>query len=177
MFFDLFVLIFIGYAMYLGFKYGTHIELYRFGRVFLGMTISSMYGMSMGWKLTAMGIVSANNKAILSLIGFVVVFSIYWAISIGIVKVFAKYELHNHKLNNYIGIVANGIIAIIFITLTSFFTTQLSFAKDGYKAYLRDSSFSYIHMDRICRKSITKNVVNQITGDTAGQMIIDNAAK
>lgn len=177
MFFDLFVLIFVATAMYLGFKFGTHIELYRIGRVFLGMTVASMYGMSMGWKLTAMGIVSANTKAILSLIGFVVVFSIYWIVSLVVVKIFNKYELHNHKLNNYFGIFANGTIAIIFVALTSFFSTQLTFAQSGYKAYLRDSSFSYIHIDRACRKAITADVVNEITGDTPSHMVIENITK
>ena len=177
MFFDLIIIIFVIGAMYLGYKHGTHIELYRIGRVFLGMTLAGMYGMSIGWQLTSMGIVAANNKAILNLIGFFVVFTIYWIVSLVIVKLFIKLDLKNHKINNYLGVVANGTIAILFIMFTSFFTTQLSFAKDGYKAYLRDKSFSYIHMDRTCRKMITENVVKNITGDSTSQIMIGNITK
>lgn len=174
MIFDLLVLVVVVYAMYLGYKNGTHVELYRIGRVFLGMTLAGMYGTTLGWKLTSMGILSANDKAILSLIGFLVLFSIYWILTIVIIKVINIFSLHEHKLNNYIGIFANGFIALLFITFLSFMSTQLAFAKDGYKEFLRDSSFSYIHMDRLCRKVITVKVVDHITGDSAGQMAIDN---
>jgi len=177
MFFDFIVIIFVLGSMYLGYKYGTHIELYRIGRVFLGMTLSGMYAMPMGWKLTYMGILSANNVAILKLMGFFAIFTVYWIITIIIVKLFVKFDIHKHKINHYIGIVVNGTLAILFVTFTSFFTTQLAFAKDGYKAYLRDKSFSYIYMDRACRKAITEKVVKEITGDTASQIIINNVAK
>ena len=142
MLFDLVVIVFVSLAMYLGFKYGTHIELYRIGRVFLGMTISGLYGMSAGWKLTTMGIVSANSKAILHLIGFFVVFTLFWILSLLIVKIFVKFKLHKHKINRYLGLMANGTIAILFVTFTSFFSTQLVFLKDGYKNYLVNKSFS-----------------------------------
>ncbi len=177
MFFDFLVIVFVLGSMYLGYKYGTHIELYRIGRVFLGMTLSGMYGLPMGWKLTSMGILSANNVAILKLMGFFAIFTIYWIATIVIVKVFIKFDIHRHKINHYIGMVANGTLAVLFVTFTSFFTTQLAFAKDGYKAYLRDKSFSYIHMDRICRKAINAKLVNQITGDSASQIIIKNASE
>lgn len=176
MFFDFIIIIFVLVSMYLGFKFGTHIELYRIGRVFLGMTLSGMYSLPLGWKLTSMGILSANNVAILKLMGFIAIFSFYWIATILIVKLFIKLELRKHKINHYIGVVANGMLAILFVTFTSFFTTQLSFAKDGYKAYLRDKSFSYIHMDRICRKAINAKLVNQITGDSVSQIMIKNAS-
>ena len=177
MFFDLLVLILLGGAMYLGYRNGTHVELYRIGRVFVGMTLASVYGTSMGWKLTAWGILSANTKAIVSLVGFLFLFLLYWIISIIIVKLIAKFNLVEHKMNNYLGLVANGVIALLVIIFVSFISTQLSFSKDGYKAYLRDSSFSYIYMDRLCRKAITTDVVDEITGAGAGKIVIDNVAK
>ena len=174
MFFDLLVIILIAGAMYLGYKNGTHPELYRIGRVFLGMTLAGMYGTSMGWKLTSIGFLSANTKAIVTLVGFIFVFVIYWAISIAVVKLVSKYALQDKKINYYIGTVANGVIALLVIVFVSFISTQLSFTKDAYKAYLRDNSFSYIHMDRLCRKVITADVVDEITGDGAGKMVIEH---
>jgi hypothetical protein len=163
--------------MYLGYKYGTHIELYRIGRVFLGMTLAGMYGLAMGWKLTSMGIISANNVAILNLMGFFVIFTVYWITTILIVKLFIKLKLHKHKINHYIGVLVNGTLAILFVSFTSFFTTQLTFAKDGYKAYLTDKSSCYIYFDRLSRKAITKNVVKEITGDSTSQIMMSNIAK
>lgn len=177
MFFDLIVIVLISGAMYLGYKNGTHAELYRIGRVFLGMTLAGMYGTSMGWKLTSIGFLAANTKAIVTLVGFIFVFVIYWVLSIVAYKAVAKFALHEKKINNYIGTLANGVIALIVIIFVSFISTQLSFSKDGYKAYLRDSSFSYIYMDRVCRKVITEDVVGEITGDGAGKMVMDKIAK
>lgn len=177
MFFDLIVLILVGTAMYFGLKNGTHPELYRIGRVFLGMTIASVFGTSMGWKLTSWGILAANSKAIVSLVGFLLLFMLYWGLTILLVKWLSRYALHEHKMNNYLGLVSNGIIALLFITFVSFISTQLTFTKDGYKAYLRDKSFSYIHMDRLCRKAITADVVDEITGGGAGQIVVDNLKK
>lgn len=177
MFFDLLVILLIGGAMYLGYKHGTHPELYRLGRVFLGMTIASVYGASMGWKLTSWGIIAANNTAILGLIGFLVLFVTYWAFTIALIKLVQKYALKERKFNNYLGLISNGIISLLVITFISFFSTQLSFSKDGYKAYLRDSSFTYIYMDRVCRKAITADVVDEITGGGAGRKVMDNISK
>ncbi len=177
MFFDLIVLLLIAGAMYLGYRNGTHPELYRLGRTFLGMTLAGMFGTSMGWKLTSIGLLAANTKAIVTLVGFLTVFMLFWVVTIIVQKVFVRYEVHNHKLNNYMGMIANGIIALLVITFVSFISTQLSFTKDGYKAYLRDHSFSYIHMDRLCRKAITAEVVEEITGDSTGKMVVDKITK
>jgi uncharacterized membrane protein required for colicin V production len=177
MIFDFLVLILMAAAMYFGLKNGTHPELYRIGRVFLGMTIASVLGTPLGWKLTSWGVLAANNKAIVSLVGFLVLFSLYWVITIFLVKWLRRYALQEHKMNNYLGLVSNGIIALLVITFASFISTQLSFAKDGYKAYLRDKSFSYIYMDRLCRKAITADVVDEITGGGAGQKVVDNLNK
>ena len=177
MIFDLIVIVLLGGSMYLGLKNGTHPELYRIGRVFVGMTLASVLGTSFGWKLTSWGILAANNKAIVSLIGFLVLFSLYWAITLLLIKLLSKYALQEHKMNNYLGLVSNGVIALLVVTFVSFFTTQLAFAKDGYKAYLRDKSFSYIYMDRLCRKAITTDVVDEITGGGAGQIVVDNLKK
>jgi uncharacterized membrane protein required for colicin V production len=177
MFFDLLVILIVAGASFLGYKQGTHVEIYRLGRVFLGMTLSGLLGSPLGWKLTSMGILSANSSAIVSLIGFLIVFMLYWLISIVLVKVIVSMDMSDKKINNYLGTVTNGILALLFITFTSFISTQLSFAKDGYKEYLRDKSFSYIYMDRICRKVITADVVSEITGDGAGKMVLDKIAK
>lgn len=177
MFFDFIVLIVVIGAGYVGFIKGTHVEIYRLGRVFLGMTLAGLFGSSLGWKLTSMGILSANNSAILSLIGFFLVFLMYWLVSIAVLRVIVSLNLSDKKINKYLGTITNSVLALIFITFASFMSTQLTFAKDGYKAYLRDRSFSYIHMDRLCRKVITADVVNEITGEGAGKIIMKNISK
>ena len=177
MIFDIIVIFIVIFAMYLGYRGGTSIELYRLGRVFLGMTIAGSYGTSFGWKLTHMGILAANSKAILTLVGFLLLFVIYWVMTIILETLFVKLELHNTKLNNYLGMIANGIQALLIVTFVSFISTQMTFSKDGYKAYLRDNSFSYIHMDRISRKVITADVVDEITSGGPGTIMAEEATK
>ncbi|MDH5465410.1 MAG: CvpA family protein [Thiovulaceae bacterium] len=177
MIFDIIIIAIVIFAMYLGYKGGTSVELYRLGRVFLGMTLAGAYGTSFGWKLTHMGILAANSKAILTLVGFLLLFVLYWIITIILETLFLKFELHNSKLNNYLGMIANGIQALLIVTFISFISTQLTFTKNAYKAYLRDHSFSYIHMDRISRKVITANVVDEITSGGPGKIMAEEATK
>lgn len=177
MIFDLLVLVMLFLAGFIGYKKGTHVEIYRIGRVFLGMTLSGVFGSSLGWKLTSMGILAANNSAIVALVGFLLVFMIYWSISIVVIKIIQAQDMSDKKINNYLGTVTNVVLTLIIITFSSFISTQLGFSKDGYKAYLRDKSFTYIYMDRICRKVITPDVVQEITGDGAGKMVLDKISK
>lgn len=177
MVFDLFVLLITIGAMYLGYKGGTSEELYRLGRVFLGMTIAGSYGTSFGWKLTSMGLLAANTKAIVTLVGFLLIFIIYWVITLAIQALFNNLDLKKSKLNKYLGMLASGVQALLIIIFVSFISSQLTFSKDNYKAYLRDSSFSYIYMDRICRKVITADIVDDITGAGTGKKIASEIIK
>jgi len=162
MIFDLIVIVFIIAAIYLGYRLGTSLELYRLVKTFIILTVASAYSGNFGSILTKMGILKANDWAVLSLTGFLVLFLILWGIIYLIEKIFLAKDLHRSRLNRYLGMLLGGIQALILVTFISFMSTQLSFVKEGYKSYLVSHSTLYIHMDRLCRKIVTANFVDSI---------------
>ena len=162
MIFDLIIIALVAAAIYFGYRYGTSLELYRLVKTFVILTLASAYSGSFGSILTKMGILKANDWAVLSLTGFLVLFLILWGIIYLIEKMFLAKDLHRSKLNHYLGMLLGGVQALILVTFLSFMSTQLSFVKEGYKSYLISKSFIYIHMDRLCRKIVTANFVDSI---------------
>jgi len=162
MIFDFIIVALILGAIYLGYRYGTSVELYRLAKTFIILTLASAYSGAFGSVLTKMGILKANDWAVLSLTGFLVLFLIFWGIIYLIEKVFLSRDLHKSKLNHYLGMLLGGIQALIIVTFLSFMSTQLSFVNKTYKSYLIEKSSIYIHMDRLCRKIVTANFVDSI---------------
>lgn len=175
MIFDLIIIALLLGAIYLGYRFGTSVELYRLAKTFIILTLASAYSGSFGSILTKMGILKANDWAVLSLTGFLVLFLILWGIIFIIEKIFLAKNLHKSKLNRYLGMILSGIQALIVVTFLSFMSTQLSFVKKEYKAYLVENSAIYIHMDRLCRKIVTANFVDSILhkdGETSTEDIL-----
>lgn len=166
MLFDLIIIILIITAIYLGYKFGTSSELYRLAKVFIGMSFAGSYAETLGWTLTKSGFLLANDKAVLILTGYLIVFAVYWIVINGLERLFVSLDLKNSKFNSYLGMVANAVQAILFLSFMAFMSTQLSFVKKGYKPYLVKHSFIYIHMDRLCRNFITADFVKEVTKDS-----------
>ena len=165
MIFDLFIIALIAGAGYLGYKYGTPKELYRLIKIFVVLSAAGAYGDSFGRWLTHIGLLRANDWAVLSLTGFLLVFAIVWGIIRAIETLSISQNLKESKTNSYFGIIANIIIAVFITTFASFMSTQLSFTNKSYKQYLVNNSFIYIHMDRACRKVLTAEFVNDMISD------------
>lgn len=168
MIFDLVIILLLGLAVYAGYKYGTSKELYRLAKVFIGITVASSYGANFGHLLTKIGLLKANDWAVLTLTGFLLLFVVYWIIVYFLEKLFSHLDFEKSKLNRYLGMLSNFIQALLLLTFFSFMSTQLSFVKDGYKGYLVKHSFLYIHMDRICRKVVTQQFVSSIMDEKSG---------
>ncbi len=169
MFFDIVVLLILAAAAFIGYRYGTSKELYRLAKIFVGLTLAGTYSANLGSFLTSIGLLKANDWAVLSLSGFLLAFVIFWVIAYFIEKLFVRMELHKSLVNRYLGMLSNTIQALLFITFFAFMSTQLSFVKDGYKAYLVENSFSYIYMDRVCRKVVTANFVDSLIKDHSAE--------
>ena len=165
MLFDLIVITLLGVSMYLGFRLGTSAEIYRLVKIFIGLSIASTYSGEFGVVLTKMGILKANDWAVLSLTGFLCLFMIYWGILYIVEKIFLAKDLHKSKFNRYLGMLLGTFQALLVITFVSFMSTQLSFVGKNYKANLIKNSFTYIYMDRFCRQMVTANVVDSIIND------------
>ncbi len=165
MIFDLIVVLLIGGSIYFGYRLGTSVELYRLVKVFIGLSIASAYSGDFGVMLTKVGILKANDWAVLSLTGFLCLFMIFWGILYFMEKVFVSQDLRHSRLNRYLGMILGGFQGLLVITFISFMSTQLSFVGENYKANLVKNSMLYIHMDRFCRQMVTANVVNSIIND------------
>ena len=176
MIFDLIVLLLLALALYAGYKYGTSKELYRLAKIFIGISLASSYGAHFGQLLTQIGLLRANDWAVLTLTGFLLLFLLYWLLLYLIERFFNHLRFEKSRLNRYLGMLSNFIQALLLITFFSFMSTQLSFVKKGYKSYLVEKSILYIHMDRVCRKIVTKQFVaalmNEKSGITAKEALI-----
>lgn len=176
MIFDIIIfLLFIG-SIYLGYKYGTSVELLRLAKVFLGISLASAYSSDFGVYLTHIGLLKANDWAVLTLTGFLLFFALYWVFATIGERVAVKMNLQQTKANKFLGAFSNGLQAILMLTFLSFMSTQLTFVKEGYKTYLVENSMVYLKMDRACRKIVTGEFVDalkdDITGTSAKEVLI-----
>lgn len=177
MLFDLLLLFTTTLAAYLGFKWGTHIEIYRLARAFTAMTVATSLAAEVGWGLTRQGILAANNQAMVLLIGFVIVFILFWCFTLLMEALFRSVQIHKYQINHYIGAVANALITLVLVSILAFFSTQLQAARGAYKAYLREQSLSYLYIDRACRALLTEQLVDEIIGHSAARDAVENILK
>lgn len=176
MIFDSTIILLFLAAIYLGYKYGTSIELLHLAKIFIGISLANAYSSDLGIFLTKLGWLKANDWAVLTLTGFLLFFALYWVLVSFLEKIFTRMNLKNSKANKILGALANAIQAILMLTFLSFMSTQLTFVKDGYKSYLVENSMLYLKMDRICRKIVTGEFVdalkNDITGTSAKEILL-----
>lgn len=171
MIFDLIIIALVLGAVFIGYRYGTSKELYHLAKVFVGMSVAGTYAESLGWGLTRTGLLLANDKAVLILTGYLLLFGFYWIIMYFLEHLFMMLEMQKSVANCYLGMTANGIQAILLLSFISFMSTQLTFVKKGYKSYLVEKSFIYIHMDRLCRNFITADFVKDVTKNSIEESV------
>ena len=177
MIFDFVILLMFCALVVLGYKYGTSKELLGLAKVFVPISIASAFSGHFGLFLTEIGLLRANDWAVLTFTGFLILFLLFWTlIRIG-EHYFERYDLHSRWFseNRLTSIadrvfcsVANGFQAIFLLTFFSFLSTQISFAPQNYKPYLMRDSLLYPSMDRVCRKIVTGQFVNSIVNDPTG---------
>lgn len=177
MVFDIIILLLFFSLIVLGYKYGTSKELLGLAKIFIPISIASAFSGHFGMFLTQIGLLRANDWAVLTFTGFLILFLIFWAlVRIG-EHYFERYDLHSRWFTNnrFTSVTdrifcsaANGFQAIFLLTFFSFLSTQISFAPQSYKPYLMRYSLLYPSMDRVCRKVVTGNFVSSIINDPTG---------
>lgn len=165
MLFDFIVIFVLLISIYLGYRFGSSIELYRLAKIFIGLSLASTYSGDFGRTLTEMGLLKANDWAVLTLTGFLALFMIYWLLAYLVERLFLAQNLHKSKLNAYLGMILSGFQGFLVITFVSFMSTQLSFVGKEYKTKLIEDSFFYIHMDRFCREMVTAKAVDDFISE------------
>lgn len=176
-FFDIFLIIIVVYSFYYGYKNGISEKLYELTKVFLGFTIAGSYAYTTGFYLTKVKILSPDNPAIMKLIGFLILFLIYWGLIFFLEYVKEYHFRKSFKNGNMIlGAITNTLQVFLAFTLSAFLLTQLSFGKKNIKPFLK-KSYSYPKIERVYKRVLTKNFVNNIikgnmTGTNANELFI-----
>ncbi len=177
MIFDIVILLLFCLLVVVDYKYGTSTELLRFAKVFVPISIASAFSGHFGLFLTEVGILRANDWAVLTFTGFLILFLLFWTLIRISEHYFKQFDLHsrwfskNHLTSMADRIfcsIANRFQAVLLLTFFSFLSTQISFSPENYKPYLMRHSLLYPSTDRVCRKTVTAQFVNSIVNDPTG---------
>ncbi|KIM11067.1 MAG: hypothetical protein KU37_08155 [Sulfuricurvum sp. PC08-66] len=171
MVFDILIVLALALALYSGYRWGTSKELLQLFKIFAIVTISAMYAVDAGQMMTHIGLLRANDWAVLTLSGFLLIFGLLWTS----VTLFTgtKTALRWSQSTPYrlFGAFANGGLALFLLTFLSFMSTQLSFVSLSYKPYLIKHSMLYPTMDRTCRTVVTRSFVDSLIHDPTGSSV------
>ncbi|MDO6681881.1 MULTISPECIES: CvpA family protein [unclassified Oceanobacter] len=182
MIFDVVILLALLTLIVLGYRYGTSKEMLDLAKVFLPISIASAYSDHFGLYLTQIGILRANDWAVLTLTGFLVLFLAMWFVIRLVERVAIRYDIHGRWIkenrftsftNRIFCAIANGLQALLLLTFFSFLSTQVSFVPKHYKSYLMANSISYPAIDRICRHMVNGQFVDALINDPTGTTKIE----
>ncbi len=177
MIFDAFIVLAFIALIVLGYKYGTSKEMLDLAKVFLPISIASAYSDHFGLYLTQVGLLRANDWAVLTLTGFLILFLTMWFSIRLLEKIAVHYNVHGRWLENnrfttmtnrVFCAIANGVQALFLLTFFSFLSTQVTFVPKNYKSYLMAHSLMYPAIDRICRKTVNGQFVDSLIHDPTG---------
>ncbi len=176
-FFDILLIITIIYSFYYGFKHGISKPLYEITIIFIGFSLAGNYGYDLGVVLTKYKILMPDSIALMKLIGFLLLFLLYW----GVVYLFEKYKSKFikkgfKKLNKTIGGTVNALQFFIITTLAIFFINQLTVGKLFVRKHLL-ASYSYPKIEKTYKNIFTGRFVDDIiqgnmTGTNANELLI-----
>ena len=185
MIFDIIVLVLFISLVVMGYKYGTSKEMLNLAKVFIPISIASAFSGEVGMLLTKIGLLRANDWAVLTFTGFLLLFLMLWALVRAGEHYFNHFDLHSRWFSNnrftsladrFFCSIINGFQAVFLLTFFSFLSTQMSFSPQNYKPYLMHHSLLFPSMDRVCRKIVTgqfvDNIINDPTGTTTFEVLV-----
>jgi len=152
------------YFSYLGYKFGLSEQLYEVIKVFTGIAFADKFGVNFSMFLIKHHILLPENFASLKLIGFLLLFSLYFITIIGIEKLYGMYIKNRFKIVNRIfGSVTNGLWVLFIWTFGLFIVSQFRVGNIQIKNYLHKSSIVYPYMHKFCKRVVTNNFVKKLT--------------
>jgi len=168
-FFDILLAIVIIYSFYYGLKHGISETLYDLTKVFLGFTFAGAYAYKTGLFLTKVKILAPDNYAIMKLIGFLLLFALYWGV-VTLLEYIKKTQFKDSmfKTNNAFGGTINALQVFLFSTVALFLLMQFSIAKTSVRPYIL-KSYSYPKIEKAYKAVLSKTFVdNFISGNVTG---------
>lgn len=115
------------------------------------------------------GIIYPDNWAVLLLIGFLLLFMLYWGIVMGLEWGYRRYLLQKAQpFKAVTGGVITAVEGLLLLTFSLFIISQFKPVKHNFYRYMHQSSIVYPHMDRFCQKIVTVGFVNALVSNSTG---------
>ncbi len=168
--FDIVLIAGMAGGFYYGYKKGITKNVYELFKIFLTVSLSEAYSVKLGVYLTKSHLLMADSFAILKLIGFLILFVLFWFCWYLLEIYFSKnFEGSRNFASTLGGAFVTSFLALVFITLLSFFLTQFSFFKQNLKPVLMDG-YVYPKVNRYYLKVLNNSFVdNVISGNISGK--------
>lgn len=110
-----------------------------------------------------------DTWAVLLLLGFMLVFILYWVSVMGLERLYEGYLAQRAQ---GVKAISGGAItfaeALLLLTFGLFILSQFKPVKNNFYSYMHQSSTLYPPMDRFCRKVVTVGFVNSLTSSSSG---------
>jgi hypothetical protein len=132
--------------------------------VFVGIAFSDSYGSKFSIFLTKHHILIPENSASMKLIGFLLLFSLYFITVLVVEKLYGMYIKNRFKIINKIfGMLTNGLWVLFIWTFGLFIVSQFKVGNIQIKSYLKEHSIIYPYMHKFCKRVVTNSFVKKLT--------------
>ncbi len=169
--FDFILILVVVYGAYYGYKHGNLSKIYEIVKLIAGVAISSKYGLTLGMWLTKVHILKAETFGVLILIGFVLVFGLYF-IAMFILELAYKEFLESYlrHQSKYIAAIFSGLEFFIMFTLSLFILLQFYWPRTYIKPILF-KSFTYKPIHKFYKGFLSNELINNTLYEGTGSGI------
>ncbi len=166
---DFLILLLLGYAAYYGYKNGMSGQLYELIRLFVGFTVASKYAGSFGVWMVHKKILYPDNWAVLLLIGFMILFILYWLGMMLLEKLYQEFlEETTKRFQRVLAATVTFVEAVFLVSFSLYLLSQVKFIKNNGYTYMHQSSYLYPPAEHFYQKIITVDFVNSLVSNTSG---------
>ena len=155
-------------GIYYGYKHGNLSKVYEIVKIIVGIAISSKYGLTFGILLTKAHVLKAETFGVLILIGFLLVFGVYWFVMFILELAYKKFlESYLSKQSKYVAAVFSGAEFFIIFTLGLFVVLQFYWPRIYIKPALF-KSFTYKPIHYFYKGFLNDKLINNTLYEGSG---------
>ena len=133
-------------------------------KVFIGIAFADNFSVDFSMFLIKHHTLMPENFASMKLIGFLLLFAIYFIVVMSIEKLYGFYIKNRFKtVNRVFGSLTNGLWVLFVWTFGLFILSQFRVGSIQIKSYLYKSSIVYPYMHKFCKRVVTNNFVKKLT--------------
>lgn len=179
--FDIVLFLVIAGGAYYGYKNGNLSKIYEIVKLIAGVAVSSKYGLTFGIWLTKAHILKAETLGVLIMIGFIMVFGLFW-VGVFVLELAYKEFLESYlrKQSNYITALFSSIEFFIIFTMSIFVLLQFYWPR-VYMKPLLFKSYTYKPIHNFYKSFLNDKFINNILYEGGGaglkETIVNTAAE